>query len=57
MIRKRADESQIEQESQNPIQNEVPGLVAVWDVINDSKNPQLSLVSQNNNKQDKEGKE
>src|SRR6185503_20972287 len=53
---KRAEESQVDQQGQDPIQDEMSHFITVWDLIDKLQKAKLALICQNNDKNNKESK-
>src|SRR6185503_16453089 len=53
---KRAQERQVDQQGQDPIQDEMSHFITVWDLIDKLQKAKLPLICQNNDKNNKESK-
>jgi hypothetical protein len=55
--RDRTEESQVDEQSQNSVKDEMSCFVSKWNPIDSLKNAELAKISQNNNENDKEREE
>jgi len=50
----RTEESQVDEQSQDPVEDEMSSFVSQWNSIDHLKNAELAQIGQNNNENDKE---